>query len=257
MAPIVAWQILHAVAGVSQLQKINARLDSLQRGIERLTFRQQARTLGQLAAAVATLEDLSEQFRASGSFSNDMIVRLALADRDIQSALAEQRFLVQRFEELASRLVRDTSGKEGAVKANQILKEEATEFLLDAKILTTASKASLLSSQAWLRHDLEHNPRNVGRRLKDLEQEIEEARDIVNPLMALDELAGHAKKCIEEMNWFQKRIFNRSLAKEIHMRTSATEAPIEVDNVANSPNVLVWKGSNNSIRSVIIESTVD
>jgi len=186
-----------------------------------------------------------------------MIAHLALADRDIQSALAEQRFLVQRFGELASRLAGDTSGKEGAVKANQILKEEATEFLLDAKILTTASKAFLLSSQAWVRHDLEHNPRNVARRFKDLEQEIEGARDIVNPLMALDELTGHAKKCIEERNWFQKRIFNRGLVKEVHMRTSATETPIEVDHVVSSPKVLVWKGSNNSIRSVVIESTVD
>jgi hypothetical protein len=258
VAPLAAWQVLHAIAGVAHLQKINARLDSLQRSIERLTFRLQAQTLGQVAAAVATLEELNLQFKTTGTFSQDMVVRLAIADRDIQAALSEQRFLVQRFTELGGRIIRQTDGKDGAVKANQILKEESPEFLLDAKILTAAAKASLLSSQAWLRHDLEHNPRNVAHRLRDLDEEMEQMHTLFDPLTIIDELDQHAKGCIEELNWFRRNLFNRSLAKEIRNgRNTSAPAPQPVRGQLGAPTVLVWKGQNNIIQSVVVEVCVE
>lgn len=258
VAPLAVWQVLHAIAGVAHLQKINARLDSLQRGIERLTFRLQAQTLGQIAAAVATLEELNIQFKTTGTFSQDMVVRLALADRDIQTALSEQRLLVQRFTELGGRILRQTDGKDGAVKANQILKEEASEFLLDAKILTAAAKASLLSSQSWLRHDLEHNPRHVAHRLRDLNEELEQMHTLFDPLTIVDELDQHAKDCIEELNWFSRNLFNRSLAKEIKNRPGfSSPSPQSVKDDVGAPTVLVWKGQNNMIQSVVVEASVE
>jgi len=256
VAPMAAWQILNAIAGVAHLKKINARLDSLQRGIERLTFRQQAKTLGQLIAAVGTLEDLSHQLRASGTFTNDMVIRLALADRDIQAAFVEQRFLVQRFTELKNRVLMETIGKEGAVRANQILKEESGEFLIDAKILTTASKASLLSSQAWLQHDLEHNPRNIARRLSDVEDEIIQAQEILEPLTALAELDEHAKNCVEEMGWFSRKVFNRGVVNEAKSRSIRPPQKTEMP-TTNTPTVLIWKSTNDAMRSVIIDSEVN
>ena len=254
VAPLIAWQILHAIAGVQQLARINARLDSLQRGLERLTFRQQARTIGQLAAAIATLEDLSEQFRTSGSFTNDMLIRLALADRDIQSSLAEQRVLVQRFEQLSSQITENARGKQGAVSANQLLKEEAAEFLIDAKILTTASKASLLSTQAWLRYDLEHNSANVPRRLKDLETELWNAMEFVEPLTLIQELDEHAKQCVEQMNWCDRCLFSRGLADEVRGRRMQGDEEHRVLNESSAPSVLIWKGGDNRIQSVIVDS---
>lgn len=253
MAPLIAWQILHAVSGVQQLARVNARLDSLERGLERLTFRQQARTMGALAAAIATLEDLSEQFRTSGSFTNDMLVRLALADRDIQSSLAEQRFLVQRFEQLSSRIIEGTKGKQGAIRANQLLKEEAAEFLIDAKILITASRASLLSSQAWLRHDLEHNPPNVPRRLKDLETELSNAREVAQPLTLIQELDDHAKQCVTEMKWIDRYLFSRSLSNEVLGRRVQGHEEQRGLHEPPAPSVLVWKGRDNRIQSVVVD----
>lgn len=256
VAPMAAWQILNAVAGVAHLKKINARLDSLQRGIERLTFRQQAKTLGQLIAAIDTLEDLSNQLKASGTFTNDMLIRLALADRDIQAAFVEQRFLVQRFTELTARVRIETRGKEGAVRANQILKEEAGEFLIDAKILTTASKASLLSSQAWLHYDLEHNPRNIGRRLTEVEEEVKQAEKILEPLTVVAELDQHAKNCVDEMGWFSRKVFDRSDVNEIKERSIQPPEKAEAS-TKNAPTVLMWKVTNNTMRSVIIDSEID
>ncbi|MCH8535389.1 MAG: hypothetical protein LAT51_10005 [Flavobacteriaceae bacterium] len=83
VTPLIVWQIMNAVAGVSHLAKINTKLEKISRGIERLTFRKQARTMAELTAAIATLEDIGMQYQLSGRFSDDMIIRLALADRDI------------------------------------------------------------------------------------------------------------------------------------------------------------------------------
>jgi hypothetical protein len=239
------------------LVRINARLDSLQRGLERLTFRQQAKTMGQLLAAIATLEDLSEQFRPSGAFTNDMLVRLALADRDIHACLAEQRFLVGRFGQLSSKILESSKGKAGAVSANSLLKEEALEFMLDARILTTASKAALLSSQAWIRHDLKHNSPNVPRRLRGLQSELANTKETIHPLTHLQELDAYARECIEHMNWFDRNLFSRSLSKEVRGRHIPEQAREEVPRIQSVSSVLVWKGQDNKVRSVMVDAEIE
>jgi hypothetical protein len=257
MAPLIAWQILHAVAGVQQLARINARLDSLQRGIERLTFRQQAKTMGQLSAAIATLEDISEQSRASGAFTNDMLFRLALADRDIQASLAEQRFLVGRFDQVSSKILESSKGKAGAVSANSLLKEEAPEFMVDARILTAASKATLLSSQAWIRHDLEHNSANVPRRLRGLQSELANTKQNIYPLTRVQELDTYARECVEHMNWFDRNLFSRSLSKEVRGRHIPEQTREEVPRIQSVSSVLVWKGQDNKVRSVMVDAEIE
>ena len=182
-----------------------------------------------------------------------MLIRLALADRDVQSSLAEQRFLVQRFEQLSSQVTESARGKHGAVSANQLLKAEAAEFLIDARILTTASKASLLSTQAWLRHDLEHNSANVPRRLKDLETELWNAMEVVEPLTLIHELDEHAKQCVEEMNWCDRHLFSRGLANEVRgRRIQGNEEQRPLD-APPAPSVLIWKGRENRIQSVVVD----
>lgn len=257
VTPMIVWQIMNALAGVSHLAKINTKLEQISRGIERLTLRKQVRTMAELSAAIATLEDIGLQFRLSGKFSQDMIIRLSLADRDIQTALAEQRFMVQRFDEMSKQIIDNSKGKKGAYSANQILKEETTEFLLDARILTSAAKASLLSSHAWLSHDLELNPLNVSKRMKDIKTEMENAVSYVNPLVYINELTEHAKNCVDEMNWFDRNIFSRGLKNEVQERKE-----LELNEGVNkseviSSSVLIWKSSKDKIETVIVDTKVE
>ncbi|MBA4252042.1 MAG: hypothetical protein C0425_11040 [Chlorobiaceae bacterium] len=257
VTPMIVWQIMNALAGVSHLAKINTKLEQVNRGIEKLALRKQVRTMAELSAAIATLEDISMQFKLSGKFSQDMIIRLSLADRDIQTALAEQRFMVQRFDEMSKQIIVHSKGKKGAYSANQILKEETTEFLLDARILTSAAKASLLSSHAWLSHDLEHNPFNVSKRMKDIKTEMSNAISYVNPLIYINELTEHAKNCVDEMNWFDKNLFSRSLKNEVQERKElAVDANIKKPEDISS-SVLIWKSSKDKIETVIVDTKVE
>jgi len=258
VGPLAIWQILNAVAGVTHLQRINAKLEALQRGIERLTIRLQAKTYGQLISAVAILEELSKQCAITGTFSPDMTVKLALAERDIRSALAEQRLLVQRFDDISKQILQEAKGKQGAFRCNQLLKEESSEFLMDAKLLTAASRASVLASEAWIRHDLEHNPRHVSMRLRDLESEMDTINNTVSPLGILQELQKHAVDCLSEMNWFSRNIFNRQLNKDIQSRMlQQNNEPEETPIKAVTPSVVIWKDQNNQTKSVVIDVAVE
>jgi len=258
VGPLAVWQILNAVAGVAHLQRINAKLEALQRGIERLTIRLQAKTYGQLISAVAILEELSKQYAVTGTFSPDMTVKLALAERDIRSALAEQRLLVQRFDDIGKQILSKSKGKQGAFRCNQLLKEESSEFLIDAKLLTAASRASILASEAWIRHDLEHNPRHVATRLRDLEQEMNTINSTVSPLGILEELHEHAIDCLDEMNWLSRNIFNRSLKRDIESRAIQDNKMHKgVAQSIETPSVVVWKDQNNLTKSVVINVKVD
>jgi len=256
VGPLAAWQILNAVAGVYHLQRIDTKLEALQRGIDRLTFRHQAKTYGQLMSAVITLEELSNQRAITGVFSPDMTIKLALAERDIKSALAEQRLLIQRFGDISNQILHETNGKQGSVQANQILKEQSHEFLMDAKLLTAASRASILASEAWIQHDLEHNPRHVSMRLRDLEREMDSINNTVSPLRMLEELQQHAVDCLAEMNWFTKNIFNRQLKEDIESRTLQHDTEDPQPNTG-IPSVVVWKDHNNVTKSVVIDVALE
>ena len=75
--PLAVWQILNAVAGVRHLERIDAKLEALQRGIERLEIRSAARVYGQIFGAIETLNGLSEQYGITGTFSPDMTMKLS------------------------------------------------------------------------------------------------------------------------------------------------------------------------------------
>lgn len=103
---------------------------------------------------------------------------------------------------------------------------------------------------------MEHNPRHVANRLHDLQNEMETIYETVLPLTVLEELNEHAQECVSEMNWFSKRIFNRSLVKEIESRIILNDNQSQ-ENSANSElhsTALIWKDQNNNTRSVIVDA---
>ena len=262
VGPLAVWQIINAVAGVTHLQKINAKLDVLQRGMERLTIRFQAKTYGQIVSAVEILQDLSNQHSITGTFSSDMTMRLAIAEHAIRTSFAEQRLLEQRFHDRAKRVVKEAKNKAGAYEINTILKEETSEFLADAKLLAVSSQASLLVAEARLRHDLEHCPQYVADRLQNLERVVGETYVTVSPLKLLKELHEKAEGCLNDLNWFSKRIWNRKLRKEITAHKPLTEETNSESTEGTTqdtkaPSFLVWKDDKHQTRSVLIDVEIE
>ncbi|NMC67296.1 MAG: hypothetical protein GYA61_03625 [Spirochaetales bacterium] len=244
IAPMAVWQVINAIAGVQQLAKINLRLDTIQRTVDSIVFRMQANVYGRLCAVIASLSEIDKQYRTIGYFSDDMSFRLAIATSEIQTVFFEQGFLIKRFTEKSKSILENTKKKEGAYSANQLLKEEEQTFLIDASIYIAATRAALFASKSWILHDLNKVPEYVTNRNISIRQEIKNLEESFKVLSIIDELKEHSLKCLDEMSWFSKNLFNRTLKKEITERTNNNNLKEQDEMDKIEPSILIWKSED-------------
>lgn len=257
IAPMAVWQVINAIAGVQQLAKINLRLDTIQRTVDSIVFRMQANVYGRLCAVIASLSEIDKQYRTIGYFSDDMSFRLAIATSEIQTVFFEQGFLIKRFTEKSKSILENTKKKEGAYSANQLLKEEEQTFLIDASIYIAAARAALLASKSWILHDLNKVPEYVTNRNISIRQEIKNLEESFKVLSIIDELKEHSLKCLDEMSWFSKNIFNRTLKKEITERTNHNNLKEQDEMDKIEPSILIWKSEDQKLNCISIDSKIE
>jgi len=257
IAPMAVWQVINAIAGVQQLAKINLRLDTIQRTVDSIVFRMQANVYGRLCAVIASLSEIDKQYRTIGYFSDDMSFRLAIATSEIQTVFFEQGFLIKRFTEKSKSILENTKKKEGAYSANQLLKEEEQTFLIDASIYIAATRAALLASKSWILHDLNKVPEYVTNRNISIRQEIKNLEESFKVLSIIDELKEHSLKCLDEMSWFSKNIFNRTLKKEITERTNHNNLKEQDEMDKIEPSILIWKSEDQKLNCISIDSKIE
>lgn len=257
IAPMAVWQVINAIAGVQQLAKINLRLDTIQRTVDSIVFRMQANVYGRLCAVIASLSEIDKQYRTIGYFSDDMSFRLAIATSEIQTVFFEQGFLIKRFTEKSKSILENTKKKEGAYSANQLLKEEEQTFLIDASIYIAAARAALLASKSWILHDLNKVPEYVTNRNISIRQEIKNLEESFKVLSIIDELKEHSLKCLDEMSWFSKNLFNRTLKKEITERTNNNNLKEQDEMDKIEPSILIWKSEDQKLNCISIDSKIE
>ncbi|MCR4422638.1 MAG: hypothetical protein NUV32_09235 [Exilispira sp.] len=257
IAPMAVWQVINAIAGVQQLAKINLRLDTIQRTVDSIVFRMQANVYGRLCAVIASLSEIDKQYRTIGYFSDDMSFRLAIATSEIQTVFFEQGFLIKRFTEKSKSILENTKKKEGAYSANQLLKEEEQTFLIDASIYIAATRAALLASKSWILHDLNKVPEYVTNRNISIRQEIKNLEESFKVLSIIDELKEHSLKCLDEMSWFSKNLFNRTLKKEITERTNNNNLKEQDEMDKIEPSILIWKSEDQKLNCISIVSKIE
>ncbi|GHU55277.1 hypothetical protein FACS1894132_11150 [Clostridia bacterium] len=82
VGPIIAMQALSSIVILQQFNALHKKLDSIRESIDKVLIRQEATIVGELFSAVSITDEIYEQYSKSGSFSTDMLVRLALTERD-------------------------------------------------------------------------------------------------------------------------------------------------------------------------------
>lgn len=248
VAPGAIYRIFNAAAGTYQLSQINARLDSLQRAIDSIVFRQQANEYGRLCAAITTLEEIGRQYSVMGRFTDDMRNRLILATQEIIIVNNESRIILERFQRKSEELMATDKKKSGLAKATKILEEEKYAYMLDANIYMTAAKAGLIADEIWLKHDLQFAPEYIGYRMRDLELEVSTIKEAVSPMESIYELQYYAVDCLKEMGKLG-RLFHPNFkrkVKDIKEQLNNEEEPI--DEVNNAQSLYIWLDKNNQIK---------
>ena len=221
LAPVLAWQILHGIAGTSQLRKINRRLDVMQRKLETIAARSEAGILGEVLNAVRTLDDILAEHANTGTFTRNMETRLALVEQTIGSVLERTRSLVDLFRSKASEVHR-LGGKTGAVRTTNLLQEEGGQAVHDMEMLFGLAAADLRVEEARMHHAMEHNPADLQRRLNTVTAKIDNYHDLLRNLPSVESLESHAQACVEEMGWWQRKVFARGVGSRRTLLSGAS-----------------------------------
>lgn len=214
MAPLLAVQVFQAIASTAQLSRINARLDMVQRSLERASIRHEAATLGQVRHALRVLDDILEERRSTGTFSPDMLMRLAQVEESIGSVVERNRVLVEELRERLHTLMQ-SSGKTGAVQTAAFLSEEGRQAAYDMRLLVSVMMADYRVSEARLHYAIEHAPADVERRLEGTRQKSMEYRGVLESLPVLDDVKRHAQACVEEMGWWERSLTARGVVRQV------------------------------------------
>ena len=212
-APVIAWQVLHAIASTSQLRRINLRLDVMQRMLEAIAERIDAVVLGEVLNAIDTLDDILAEHANTGTFTRDMEIGLRLVKQDIGKNLMRNRRLVDLFESKASE-VQSLRGKIGAYRTTILLKEKGPQAVHDMQMLIGLVAADLRLEKARMLHALEHNPKDLQRRLDRVTEKTENYRELLANLPSVEHLKIHVDSCVEEMSKWQRKVSARGVLKE-------------------------------------------
>ncbi|MGR3274616.1 hypothetical protein ACSYAD_05830 [Acaryochloris marina NIES-2412] len=202
LAPVVAWQVLHAIVGTQQLNQINQRLAAIEHCLAELHVRQEAMILGEIHYAINVLDDILHERMNTGVFTADSSNRLAQVEKTILSILERNRLLVERFRTKAQD-VKKLKKKKGAQSAASLLKSDGPQAIHDMQCLVGLIAADLKLEQALLLLAMQNNPTDVGRRQKRLQQKMETHRQIVENLPSVQEIKDHAQACVRAMSWWE------------------------------------------------------
>lgn len=81
IAPVMAMQALSTVVLLQQFTKLDKKLDTIKASIDKMLARQEVTKVAELFATVHIVDEIYAQYDKTGSFSTDMLIRLALAEQ--------------------------------------------------------------------------------------------------------------------------------------------------------------------------------
>lgn len=82
VAPLMAMQALSTVVMLQQFSAMDKKLDAIKSSIDKMMARQEVTKVAELFTAVHIVDEIYLQYGQTGRFSTDMLIRLALAERD-------------------------------------------------------------------------------------------------------------------------------------------------------------------------------
>lgn len=218
VAPLLAYQVLQAVVGTLQLQEISKKLDSIQQSLNRLHERHEAEVMGRILWAISTLDDLFDEYRNTGEFSSEMILRLSHTEMTIGSLFERNQLLMEIFREKFNNISSQTvkqGVKEGAKAASSLLIGEGHQASKDMEVLVALAAADLRVQDARIRCAMQHSPADIKRRITRAEEKVTKYCELLKNIPSIEAVAKHAQSCIDQMSWFSRLISNRGIISKV------------------------------------------
>jgi hypothetical protein len=214
LAPVVAYQVLHAIVGTQQLNQINQRLAHMEKTLEELHVRQEAEIMGEIYYAINVLDDIQAERMHTGVFTADASNRLALVEKNILAILERNRLLVERFRD-KTKTTKSHRGRQGARSAAELLKSDGAQAVHDMQCLIGLIAADLKLEQLLLLLAMQNNPADVGRRQDRIRDKMQKHEQALENLPSVQELERHADACLRAMRWWEKLTDFGQTSKEV------------------------------------------
>lgn len=193
VAPILAIQALNTAVMMQQFKQVDRKLETIKHTLDVALARIEATHAGELLSASRIVDDVYRQYGLGGRFSNDMLVRLALAERDVRSLSARFRHLVE---------ARESTNFEDL--------REVQQANFDAHSAMLGSFLELRIAYLRVCVDMQENPKSVESSLDLLKQSIDDGVEFWQRLFERsqrlkDGIVGIEAK-LHDMNWAQRTL---------------------------------------------------
>ena len=140
-----------------------------------------------------------------------------------------------------------------------MIKEEGEQFGQDTRLLVALCAAVIQLEQGLMLIALEHHPESLAYRQKQMTNQINQCRDTLADMLDLSEIKGEIKLCLDEMNWWQRNLFDRGAAD---LLKHASKLPLEAAPVQSlrepvEGGMLIWRDPDCGIqvRAIAAEQT--
>jgi hypothetical protein len=193
VAPIMAMQALNAIVMLQQFKQVDRKLNAIKGSIDIAIARAEATHAGELLTAAEIVDEVYRQYEQAGSFSNDMLIRLALAEHDARRLAERFRFLVN------THAIGDIDDIADVQRANYDAHSAMLGSFLDLRI-------------AYLRVcvDMQENPKSLDYSLDQLKDKIRSGTDfwqqMVNRSESFRNAISEREKLLSDMNWVERSL---------------------------------------------------
>lgn len=178
VAPIIAMQVMSTLVITEQFKVVNKKLDVIQQEIDQILLRQEVTNIADLSSAIVVVDELYTQYSTIGHFSQDMIIRLALVERDAGKLKARYEILDSINENTAS-AYKNSDAYFTLLSSLLLLRIKYLRLCLDTQENPEFIKYSTVNFQNILEHTLfvYGNFHNRSKALKKLNDSKEESNN--------------------------------------------------------------------------------
>lgn len=191
VAPLMAMQALNAIVMLQQFKQVDRKLDAIKGTLDRAIARSEATHAGELLSASDIVDEVYRQYEEAGSFSNDMLIRLALAEHDARRLAERFRFLFD------THAIADVDDIADVQRANYDAHSAMLGSFLDLRI-------------AYLRVcvDMQENPKSLESSLGQLKDKIRVGADFWQQLVSrsetLRQVISEREKLLNDRNLVER-----------------------------------------------------
>ena len=193
VAPLMAMQALTTAIILQQFKQVDQKLDAIKGTLNKAIARSEATHAGELLAASGIVDEVYRQYEQAGSFSNDMLIRLAFAEHDARRLAERFRFLVD------THAIAEVDDIADVQRANYDAHSAMLGSFLDLRI-------------AYLRVcvDMQENPKSLESSVGQLKDKIRSGADfwqqLVNRSETLRNAISEREKLLNDMNWVERSL---------------------------------------------------